>query len=63
MSDLVLTHGGSAGLALELGLLLVPAVILFWLMRRSKRLEAGEGEESRVRSANPGEGEASDPDS
>lgn len=63
MSDLVLTHGGTAGFALELGLLLVPAVILFWLMRRSKRLEAGEGKESGVRSGPSGEGETSDGDS
>jgi hypothetical protein len=63
VSDLVLAHGGTAGFALELGLLLVPAVILFWLMRRSKRLESDEGEESGVRSGTPGEGEASDGDS
>jgi hypothetical protein len=37
--NLILAHGGSAGLALELSLLLVPAVILFFLMRRARRYE------------------------
>ena len=39
MSDLILAHGGTAGFLVELSVLLVPAVILFWLMRRAKREE------------------------
>ena len=44
--NLILAHGGTAGLALELSLLLVPAVILFFLMRRARRYEA-EGRDER----------------
>jgi hypothetical protein len=43
--NLILAHGGTAGLAVELSLLLVPAVILFFLMRRARRLEAESGDE------------------
>jgi hypothetical protein len=42
--NLILAHGGTTGLALELSLLLVPAVILFFLMRRARRYEAERGE-------------------
>ena len=47
--NLILAHGGSAGLALELSLLLVPAVILFFLMRRARRYEAEGGDEREAR--------------
>jgi hypothetical protein len=43
--NIILAHGGSAGLAVELSLLLVPAVILFFLMRRARRYEAERGDE------------------
>ena len=43
--NLILAHGGTTGLALELSLLLVPAVILFFLMRRARRYEAEDGDE------------------
>jgi hypothetical protein len=47
VSELILAHGGTAGFVAELAVLLVPAVILFWLMRRAKRDEAeaaGDGD-------------------
>ena len=47
--NLILAHGGSAGLALELSLLLVPAVILFFLMRRARRYEAEGKDEPEAR--------------
>jgi hypothetical protein len=47
--NLILAHGGTTGLALELSLLLVPAVILFFLMRRARRYEAEGGDEAEAR--------------
>ena len=47
--NLILAHGGSAGLALELSLLLVPAVILFFLMRRARRYETKDRDEPEAR--------------
>ena len=47
--NLILAHGGSAGLALELSLLLVPAVILFFLMRRARRYETEDRDEPEAR--------------
>ena len=47
--NLILAHGGTTGLALELSLLLVPAVILFFLMRRARRYEAESGDEPEER--------------
>jgi hypothetical protein len=46
--NLILAHGGTTGLALELSLLLVPAVILFFLMRRARRYEAKGGDEAEA---------------
>jgi hypothetical protein len=47
--NLILAHGGTTGLALELSLLLIPAVILFFLMRRARRYEAEGGDEPEER--------------
>jgi hypothetical protein len=47
--NLILAHGGTTGLALELSLLLIPAVILFFLMRRARRYEAEGGDEAGPR--------------
>ncbi len=47
--NLILAHGGTTGLALELSLLLIPAVVLFFLMRRARRYEAEGGDEPEER--------------
>jgi hypothetical protein len=35
MNELILAHGGAAGLAIEASIIIVPLVILFFLLTRS----------------------------